>query len=266
MNIKDVPQPLYKYRQWNELCVDQQYQKKILTENEVYLSSANQFNDPFDAAIPFRFKPEQMTPVNIFSKLHQIGRSLEPKISEEELLQKCYNQQYSGHFENGSYWRASYEEDIKAYNTFGILSLTSKMNNLLMWSHYANSHRGFCVGLDKYKLREALEGTLEPINYSEEVPYIDLFKNDQEDRTNLLLTKSSEWKYEDEYRLIKSFSSRTAYKLPNDAILEIYLGLKMPEVEREEIVKLAKVKFPKAKLFQSTVLLERFELFMAPIL
>jgi len=41
---------LYKYRAWND---DMNYQKRIITNNEIYLSSADQFNDPFDASLPF---------------------------------------------------------------------------------------------------------------------------------------------------------------------------------------------------------------------
>ncbi len=60
--LENIPQPLYKYRQWIEPCVDSQYQKRVLTDNEVYLASADQFNDPFDAAIPFKFREDQLTP------------------------------------------------------------------------------------------------------------------------------------------------------------------------------------------------------------
>lgn len=45
--LENIPQPLYKYRQWTEPCVDKQYQRRILTDNELFLASAEQFNDPF---------------------------------------------------------------------------------------------------------------------------------------------------------------------------------------------------------------------------
>ena len=56
--LENIPQPLFKYRIWND-----EYQKRLLTHNEVYLASADQFNDPFDASIPYRFKDEELTPV-----------------------------------------------------------------------------------------------------------------------------------------------------------------------------------------------------------
>ena len=33
-------------------------------------------------------------------------------------------------------------------NRFGVLSLTRNPTNLLMWSHYANEHKGVVIGID----------------------------------------------------------------------------------------------------------------------
>ena len=43
----DFPPILYKYRRWDDL-----YHKRILENNELYLSSPKHFNDPFDCRIP----------------------------------------------------------------------------------------------------------------------------------------------------------------------------------------------------------------------
>jgi len=265
--LENIPQPLYKYRQWTEPCVDNQYQRRVLTDNELYLASADQFNDPFDAAIPFKYREDQLTPDNIFLKLWQTGKEVFQGISDAELIHKCYEQQNSGRFENGTYWKEEYERFKEDNNkNFGILSLTSKKSNLLMWSHYSNSHRGFCVGFDKFKLWDLIGGVLGPVIYQTEFPAVGLFDNNPNALTTLLMTKSPEWEYENEYRITKVFAARKIYQFPNDAILEIILGYKMPDAEKDEIVKLAKAKFPTAKIFESKMSLEKFKLDMIPIL
>lgn len=77
--------------------------------------------------------------------------------------------------------------------------------NTLMWSHYADSHKGFCV---VYKLSPEMRFnkensayyTLSPMNYHRKP--IDLIKETEFDGKAALLTKSKAWEYENEYRLL----------------------------------------------------------------
>lgn len=265
--LENIPQPLYKYRQWIEPCSEKQFSRRILTESELYLASADQFNDPFDATIPFKYKEEQLIPENIFLKLLKTGKEMFPDLSDEDLMQKCYEQQYSGHFDNGTYWKENYEKFKEDNNkTFGILSLTSKRDNLLMWSHYANSHYGFCVGFDKFALWDLIGGVLGRILYQSEFPSVGLFDNSLGTLITLLTTKSQDWEYEDEYRITKPEAARKIFNFPAHAILEVILGYKMPDNEKDEIVQLTKAKFPKTKIFESRMSLEKFKLDMIPIL
>lgn len=260
--LGNIPQPLYKYRVWTD-----PYQKKVLTDAEVYLAAAEQFNDPFDANIPYRFKDEDLTPENIFQKLWDIGKKQWPDISDAELSQKCYDRQHSGAFENGQYWKDEYEAFKQDMNDkFGILSLTSKNDNLLMWSHYANSHTGFCIGFDKFHLYNTINGSLGPVIYNDQLPRVGIFDDTPQGLTRLLTTKSLDWKYEDEYRLVKIFASKKVFKLPNEAITEIVLGHKMQEVHKQEILKVAEEKYPNAKLFQSVMNLESYKMDIIPII
>ncbi len=266
-NLEIIPQPLYKYRQWTEPCVDKQYSRRILTDNEIYLASADQFNDPFDAALPFKYKEEELTPDNIFRKLWQTGKEMFPDLSDDELMRKCYDQQRSGRFSNGTYWKESYhrfkEENIR---TFGIVSLTSKRDNLLMWSHYSNSHQGFCVGLDKFILWNLIDGALTKVIYQNEFPSVGLFDDEPGALMNLLSTKSPEWEYEDEYRFIKFDAAGRVLKFPDDAVLEVILGYRMPENEKQEVIQLTREKFKRAKIFECKMSLEQFKLYVIPIL
>jgi len=50
-----LPEILFKYRSWSEPYDSGRFQRKLLTHNQIYLSSANQFNDPFDFSLPINF-------------------------------------------------------------------------------------------------------------------------------------------------------------------------------------------------------------------
>ena len=265
--LENIPQPLYKYRVWEEPCKELQYSRRILTHNEVYLASADQFNDPFDGALPFKYPKKDLTPENIYLKLHELGKRENPQMPEEELQRICYERQSSGVFENGEYWRSYYPSFKEKINsTFGILSLTSNRENLLMWSHYTDSHRGFCVGIDKNLLFEHCVGQLSAVSYSDTFPEIPLFENSPMSLSILTTTKSTHWQYEDEFRIVKIYGARQIVTLPNEAIIEIILGCKMPEEHKEIIYQIAKTKFPKAKIFETQLNMEHFKLDFLPII
>lgn len=261
--LGNIPNPMYKYRDWNN-----EFHRRILTHNEVYLASPDQFNDPYDATLPFRYKDEDMTPDKIFLKLLQIGEEYEKGLSPAELHSKCWERQNSGAFENGNYWKENYADHKKQMNEFGIFSTTTKKDNLLMWAHYTDSHKGFCVGFDKFILFETIFATLTPVIYGKELPTIPLLEDDPHASSliRILATKSEDWKYEDEYRIILQGGARKTFILPDQGIKEVILGLKMTEGHKDEITEVVTKRLPHINIYQTDINLELFKLNMIPIL
>lgn len=262
--LDNIPNPMYKYRDWAD-----DFHKRIVIKGEIYLPSQDQFNDPYDATLPFKYKEEDMADsAMVFTKLLELGRIHSPGIKDAELHRLCFERQNSGDFENGKYWKDGYEEHKKELNRFGILATTTKKDNLLMWAHYANCHKGFCIGFDKFILFKSIQSTLSPVIYEKELPKIPLLFNDKYATSylRLLTTKSIDWRYEDEYRIVLIEGARTKFYLPPEGIKEIIFGLKMPEQHKEEISELVKEKLPHVQLFQSCMNLEEFKLDMIPLL
>jgi len=255
-NFGNIPQTLYKYRVWSE-----KFHKTLLTKGEIFLASPAQFNDPFDSSLPFRYIEKELTEENIFRKLLDVGRKAWPDLTEEELHSRSYERQKSGVFQNGDYWK-EFHDDFKRniHSTFGVISLTSKNDNLLMWAHYANSHKGMCIGLDRNIIYETISGTIGPVNYARHFPEMSLFDNTPANIIKMLNTKSEHWSYEDEYRLTKIHSANKVYTLPPEAITQIVLGCNMPMKEKEEIYKLRDERLPHALLFEAAVNLYEFKL------
>jgi hypothetical protein len=80
-----------------------------------------------------------------------------------------------------------------------ICSFTTNLVSNTMWSHYAGCHTGLCLTFDSKKL---LVDQIMAYNvtYEEDFKAIDFFEQPEEAILNMVLTKSIEWKYEDEYR------------------------------------------------------------------
>ncbi|WBL24260.1 DUF2971 domain-containing protein [Zunongwangia sp. HGR-M22] len=137
----------------------------------------------------------------------------------------------------------------------GILSLTKKWNNTLMWSHYSNSHKGFCVGFDPtnkyfddYINDDGTKSrTKKDVIYSKERAKIPmtLAKRD-ELGIEPFITKSLDWYYEDEIRVIASLNLHDdiirkepmdiyLFKVPHSLIREIIMGVNINEQDEKLI-------------------------------
>lgn len=207
--MSKIPNILYKYRVWPNEGDKFQYYKRILTDNELYLSSANQFNDPFDSALPFRYRDSDLTHDNLFRKLVEVGKIRWPYYSDEQLIKIANDQIDSGRFKDGRYWKENREDFQESVNsTFGIFSLSAVSDSILMWSHYSDSHRGFCVGFDSDILYQ-LSGHFRKVIYDDVFPEVGLLDDSLDGFLKLFITKSTDWSYEKEYRILKVNSART---------------------------------------------------------
>jgi hypothetical protein len=81
----------------------------------------------------------------------------------------------------------------EAGQRFGIVSFTRRWHNPLLWSHYADKHRGICLGFD------VDERGLKPVTYVRRRPTL-VIPPTLESVKELLFTKYRDWKYEEEWR------------------------------------------------------------------
>lgn len=135
-----------------------------------------------------------------------------------------------------------------------------------MWSHYSNSHSGFCVGLNiEIISRLGLATLIGPVFYESGFPEFTFNDDEMEKIVRLLTTKSLEWRYEKEIRIINFGGARTNIKLPPEAFKEIIIGSKCTEESKKEIMAITKSKFPDARIFQASLHEEKFELVLEPL-
>ena len=109
----------------------------------------------------------------------------------------------------------------EVYNRVGILSLSKTQDNLLMWAHYAEGHRGVILMFDGchdfFKVEMADFGLAkpEPVQYSLKRPQVQI------DRPNILgvfFTKGTPWKYEREWRYLKEIEDADVLCEYDDAL------------------------------------------------
>jgi hypothetical protein len=95
-----------------------------------------------------------------------------------------------------------------------VYCLTPHPNSVLMWSHYGNRHSGICFEFDTLV---PLFGRALQVIYRESLPPISSSSfEDWGTAASMLLEKSSDWRYEDEYRVLARDVAADA--LPTDSL------------------------------------------------
>lgn len=93
--------------------------------------------------------------------------------------------------------------------TTGISCLSESDDSLLMWAHYANNHCGMCVEYELLEISKQLGFSPVPVIYSDERASFRSINQDtiEADATSVLIesltSKSPEWSYEKEWRIIR---------------------------------------------------------------
>lgn len=257
-----IPNILFKYRDWKD-----SFHQKVLTDAQVFFAKPMRFNDPMDTAIPFRYDEAELTADNVFIKILKLLRQQFPLKEETELHALAFEYQRKDLLHNDKHLREQYEYQQEQLNkTFGVLSLCNNKNNLLMWSHYANSHAGFCVGFDSALLFNQIGGKLSAVDYEPDFPKFSLFDDSHVNMHKLIYTKAECWKYESEYRHLKGGAADKIFTLKPETISEVIFGCKMTQFEKNEIIELMKRKYPFTRVYEVKTHETKFDLNLLQIM
>jgi hypothetical protein len=109
----------------------------------------------------------------------------------------CKSEMAKSHHE-----RLCEEVQVRISATLGMLCLSGKWDNTLMWSHYTNDHRGFVIEFDGND--SFFDFGFEKVVYSHERPIL-LNRPDGWNDPSVFITKSTDWAYEEEYRKTEYF-------------------------------------------------------------
>lgn len=211
------PVKMYRYMRFDE------YWDKNIFEGQVYLSEASSLNDPFDCLVYVNHK-------TYIEYMFQAVCYIFPGIDRNVLRETV---------------KSSIDDEIdkqifEMKKKFRVACFSENSKSPLMWAHYADSHRGFCLEYDLTQIPKGYKYGILPVVYSDkryDATNAIIAKN-----TNLLMNpyyfKSSHWKYEKEWRMVISEDLATDNEYYADfckGISGIYLGLRSFEYHKEKI-------------------------------
>jgi hypothetical protein len=209
---------IYKYRNFEGKHLD------ILRKKELWLATPESLNDPFDCQIEY---------AELFdAAISKLQISLEAKQS----------------FKSSA---------LEAVSNLRVLSLSRGELNPLLWAHYSDSHKGFCLGFDECQLGISQRTKPQEVEYRDKLPSlmfsehllnsnfkdkshrIELIKTLDEFTYKVAFTKPKEWEVENEFRIVHIHPTQgNVREFPRLALREVIMGLNIDETNQEIITKI----------------------------
>ncbi|TCR97796.1 DUF2971 domain-containing protein [Rhizobium sp. BK418] len=219
--VKKVPS-LYKY-----VTLDRAL--SILKSGEIRMTQPRFLNDPHELCV-------EVNGLSVKKHFydHLLGRGYSPEeandISSRNLIGMVIDQ----------------VDDIRSRREeYGVLSLADSLENMLLWAHYANEHRGAVIEIDVGQL--VVAGADLEFQYLGQVEYcakrVD-FYGERLPVWSTLFFKSEAWAYEREWRLIRSLKDLRqkvedvyVIDIPATAIKTVTFGARAFGPTEEEAIK-----------------------------
>ena len=227
---------LYKYKSINEFTF------KLIIDAEFYFAKPSEFNDPFDSRSKLFYSGSYEDWVDFFKRKGRHDAETD-RIAKENA---------------GKMIAADLKEQKRLDDHNRIFCMSHVRDNILMWAHYSDQHRGICLGFEVTELQNTevikLEkddfqvptpdyprGYLSPLNieYNNIIPPpINVIKDySTEGIFRFLLRKNEYWKYEQESRLLlrEDWIKQNPVRFDRAILKEVIFGLSISDTNKKII-------------------------------
>ena len=235
----ELPRYIYKYytNEKNRL-------QDTLTNQTVWFSRPMEFNDPFDCRL---IVDTTNTEKEILDYVNYLCN--QRPVSDVDRLKAQLN------FLNSEYRYEIANDSIQdAVSKSGVSCFSRINDSILMWSHYSNSHKGYCI---KFDLLEDQDFFMVPVivDYKDVYPYFNYIRDRKYIFKYIFGNKFCDWSYEKEIRIVRKEIGNV--KLNPESIVEISFGIDCENSNIDLIKDICKSKNYKHIRFQKAKRKER---------
>jgi len=263
----NLPKSVFKYRQVSDTSLQN------LVDDTVWLADPQSFNDPYDcgqgldmhamSADYLANPPDELLSMmstetrDAVTRLVKEGKNpmeawlddLTEKMSPEDSIQLrdfFHSITQRMYFELEAQHAQNFKRSVKA------CSFSTRVDSVLMWSHYANCHQGFCIEYDLSAVPYSnwVSRFMYPVIYSDR-PFdaTSYFTKAPQGGANILrlnlaaLIKSEDWAYEKEWRiLISNGFMEKAGPIAMPTPTTVYLGSHISQEDQRQIEEICRRK------------------------
>lgn len=247
------PEKLYRYCKFNEV----QFRQIVLSSKIPFSRPAN-FNDPYDCLLQLDYEIDKKRYLEYAKE--DLSTQAGIKKDSKSKIKKFIRSEKKAFKSRAQTVKDAGNDIFESFRqTTQILCLSKLKSSIVLFSHYSDSHRGICFEFSTCNA-DAFTRARE-VKYREDYTCVNYFAN-RELLPQIIIessiTKSKEWKYEEEWRVV-SFKNPYFIEEFNPASLTgITMGANISKENRnliEEI--LSKRKIP---LFQARISKNKYEL------
>ena len=229
---KKIPQIVYRMRQVNRFLFDS------LINSQIWFSNPQDFNDPFDCDINMKIQNSTQSQMQAYFENHL------KKLFNKAELEKINTQNIS----QQEFELLINKAAKKVTQRKGLACFMSNCDNLLMWSHYADSHKGVCLKFDILE-DTSLFSPAKRVAYNRDYPEYDYLTNKNDFVNQMFFTKSEEWSNEGEVRVLKD--KKGNYDFKPKSLKEVIFGCKIADNDKQTLTKVIKTYYPGCQLKQA---------------
>lgn len=252
----NMPEYLYKYR--SMIGPAKKYVKDTVVGGTVFFAKPTDFNDPFDFAPALSLKATDREFATYLEGLYKRRMPLLSRTDRRASVSAVLRDKSRNH-------RSQLSIDLvnKAVNdlaeSIGIFSLSELPDHILMWSHYADSHRGVCL---RFSSRIAYFENAQKVIYQLERPVANLILDKPMVFQNkAALYKADMWNYEKEWRIIDhSIPGWGVHQFPPEALDGVIFGAKTSEADKALIREWAAERKLSTEILQARIDKDSFRL------
>ena len=247
---------IYKYRSFQSV-----YKYDVFTRSELYFANPSEFNDPFES------KPRIVGLDTLKERQEHVDNHI--KREQSHLKYKDRKELKKKLLIRLSDLELVTNDLHELLCEYGIFSSAESWSQCLMWSHYADSHKGFCIGFEFDKEFDSDMGMAHKVKYKENYPIIspEIFNQNNESNNEKLVeatvaTKSDEWSYEKEIRYVKlgRDGGNGIHSFDKKKTKELIIGACSTPNNKNEIINIVTKHMPWVDIYQATISTSKYEL------
>lgn len=224
--LREWPRYLFRYAPAGDGL---NYLEDWALRGQLWLSSRNDFNDPFDCLPVVTLPSGELARRNLLTRSRENvrGKGFSPEMEADadavlRTIRKWPKRKVEAYLA---------EQFSDVTSRIGIRCFAENHADVLMWSHYAHYHSGVCLRLKMSLWPRDAEQLLGQVEYADErarvgAPGTEEFRLGM---VHALIRKASGWAYEREWRLLVHDRAHSLFQLPTDLVDAVYIGAKAPE-------------------------------------
>jgi hypothetical protein len=218
--ITDPPRYLYRY---HSLDGDRTgWARDLIADSNLYFSSPHSFNDPFDCLPTARLPVTRVARELAMKRGFRRAKNKNPDVSPRRLrdLMRAAPERAAG--ELASAFRMSIAD-------VGMVCFSEVPDDVLMWSHYADCHRGICIRFDTSKWPIRDRPMLFKVKYQPERPCVAPIGSEARFAgiIKAVACKADFWEREKEWRLVEWAMASHKRPFSPDIIDGVILGCRI---------------------------------------